>query len=51
MIEFIVKIIEAAAKYAWGVLAVCLFVLFLPHKQACSTGIATLKDQISAIGG
>lgn len=45
MFEFILKLVDAAARFAWGVMAVCLFVLFLPHKQAVQMGIATLKEQ------
>jgi hypothetical protein len=45
MFEFILKLVDAAARFAWGVLVVCIFVLFLPQKQAIEIGIAPLKEQ------
>lgn len=45
MFEFILKLVDAASRFAWGVLAVCIFVLFTPQKQAAEIGIATLKEQ------
>ena len=45
MTKSFVKLLEVVAKYAWGILAVCLFVLFLPDKQAEIIGIARLKEQ------
>lgn len=43
MIEIILKIIEAIAKYALGVFAVCLFVIILPENTAKSIGLETIK--------
>jgi hypothetical protein len=43
MIEWIARLLEAIAKYSWGVVAVCLFVLFLQHKQAEEIGILKLR--------
>jgi hypothetical protein len=45
MFEFILKLIDAVARFAWAVMAVCFFVLFLPHNRAIQMGIATLKEQ------
>jgi hypothetical protein len=43
MIEAISKILEAAAKYAWGVFVVCLFVILLPSSASDAMGLKTIK--------
>lgn len=43
MFEAISKILEAVAKYAWGVFVVCLFVIFLPADLSKSFGLEKLK--------
>jgi hypothetical protein len=43
MIEAVSKILEAAAKYAWGFFAVCLFVILLPAGNAEVMGLKTIK--------
>lgn len=43
MIEAISKILEAIAKYAWGVFVVCLFVILLPGDTSKSLGLEKLK--------
>lgn len=43
MIEAIPKILEAAAKYAWGVFVVCLVVILLSAEKASSMGLKTIK--------
>jgi len=45
MTKSIVRLLEVGAKYSWGILVVCLFVLFLPDKQAETIRIARLKEQ------
>ena len=45
MTESFVRLLEVVAKYSWGILVVCLFVLFLPDKQAETIRIGNLKEQ------
>jgi len=44
MIEAISRILEAAAKNAWGVFVVCLFAILLPSDPAESMGLKTIRD-------
>lgn len=43
MIESVARLLDAIAKYSWGVVVACAFVLFLPHKQAEEIGILKLR--------
>jgi len=43
MIETISTILEAAAKYAWGLFVVCLFVILLPDGPSEAMGLKTIK--------
>ncbi len=43
MIEAISTILEAVAKYAWGVFFVCLFVILLPTDTSKSLGLEKIK--------
>lgn len=43
MIEALSKILDAIAKYAWGVLVVCLLVVLLPDKATEAMGLNSLK--------
>jgi hypothetical protein len=45
MIETIAKIVETSAKYAWGLLVVCIFVLFCPEKFSSQIGILEIRSQ------
>lgn len=45
MIEAIAKILDAVAKYAWGIFIVCLFVLILPKELAKDIGILEIRTQ------
>lgn len=44
MIEAISKILDALAKYSWGIVAACLFVLFFPEEQARKIGILEIRN-------
>lgn len=44
MIEAISKILDAIAKYAWGVLIVCLLVVILPDKATSAMGLQNIKS-------
>lgn len=44
MIEAISKILEAVAKYAWGVLVVCLFVIVLPSGPSEAMGLKMIRS-------
>ena len=43
MIEALPRILEAAAKYAWGILLMCLFVIILPLDWANTIGLEKIK--------
>ena len=44
MIEALSKIIEAVAKYAWGIFILCLFVILLPLDWARAIGLEKIKQ-------
>ena len=44
MIEAVSKTLDALAKYSWGIVAVCIFVLFLPDVQARQIGIIEIRS-------
>ncbi len=43
MIETIPKILDSLAKYSWGILVVCIFILFLPDDIARKIGIIEIR--------
>ena len=44
MIESITKILDSLAKYSWGVIVVCLFILFVPDEQARKIGLIDIRE-------
>jgi len=45
MINSIIKAVETSVKYAWGLLVVCLFVLFCPDDWSSQIGILEIRSK------
>jgi hypothetical protein len=44
MIESLAKILDSLAKYSWGMIVVCSFILFVPDEQARKIGIIDIRE-------
>lgn len=44
MIESLAKILDSLAKYSWGMIVVCSFILFVSDEQARKIGIIDIRE-------